>query len=130
MAQTALLQIITAMFSAVMIVFAGLTILAYYQQVQIGAERREKKFTMLVSLGIIAISASEILPALFPQAGEFVQAALFIKIIAYVLFSLALYSHFKKYAGRYTDPTAQAAPQTQSNAGKTPKTPAKENRKQ
>ena len=94
------LELTTAAFSAVLVGLTVLTLIAYYQQVSIGAERREKKFTILASLGMIALSSSEILRVLSPGSGYGLEGQA-LKTAGFALLAFGFYSHFKKYAGRY-----------------------------
>ncbi len=113
MAETTALELISAMASAVLIVMAGLTILAYLQQVQIGAERREKSFTLIISTGIILLALSEI-----TNTAKFSElASQTLKLSSLILFAIALYFHFKRYAGRYV---GQHPPQAQASQSAKP----------
>ncbi|MFA6048673.1 MAG: hypothetical protein WC792_01860 [Candidatus Micrarchaeia archaeon] len=94
------LELATAALSAAIVALTILTLVAYYQQVGIGAERREKNFTILASLGMIALSTSEILRALSPAGGNELEGQL-LKTAGYALLAFGFYAHFKKYAGRY-----------------------------
>lgn len=97
-------EVITALFSLIVIVFSSLTLLAYFQQKFIGAERREKVLTVTVSFAVILFALEELFDPLQQSfAPELHMALALLKILGLALFAAALYLHLKKYVARFTE---------------------------